>query len=97
MKERTEESKGHTTICNPDPTSLIASASSVYPRVEKYLNHRKTGGICAILTKNLRVSSLYPSQFYNFKEHEWWEAEGMRWEEEEEEEEEENDIPGISH
>jgi hypothetical protein len=39
------EEDRRTTICNPDPTSLIASASSVYPRVEKYLNHRKTGGI----------------------------------------------------
>jgi hypothetical protein len=44
-RKREEGEVRHTTICNPDPTSLIASASSVYPRVEKYLNHRKTGGI----------------------------------------------------
>jgi hypothetical protein len=50
---RRERWEGHTTICNPDPTSLIARASSVYPRVEKYLNHRRTGGIWAIFTKNL--------------------------------------------
>jgi len=46
LEERRRKKCGrHTTICNPDPTSLIARASRVYPRVEKYLNHRKTGGI----------------------------------------------------
>ena len=40
-------------IINPDPTSLTESASSVYPNVEKYRNHLKTGGIWLILTKNL--------------------------------------------
>ncbi len=40
-------------ICKPEPTSLMDRASSVYPSVEKYLNHLKTGGIWDRFTKNL--------------------------------------------
>lgn len=45
-------------IIRPDPTSLIESASSVYPRVEKYRSQRRTGGIWLILTKKLDTRQL---------------------------------------
>ena len=40
-------------IISPEPTSLTDRASSVNPRVEKYRNHRSTGGIWLRLTKKL--------------------------------------------